>query len=56
MVFAHPLPENRRKATKLPTDIIPSPNRSVYTNGIFPSVYTDRFADGSMSSVYTDRF
>ena len=47
------LPENRRKPTKLPTDIIPSQNLSVYTDGHHPSakrsVYTNRFADGVYS-------
>ena len=47
------LPENRRKPTELPTEIIPSQNLSVYTDGINPSatrsVYTDGFADGVYS-------
>jgi len=30
--------------------------RSVYTDGIFSSVYTDRISDRVISSVYTDRF
>jgi len=50
------LPENRRKATELPTEIIPSPNLSVYTDGTIPSVYTEGITDGIFSLVYTDRF
>jgi hypothetical protein len=41
-----PLPENQRKPTELPTDIILSQNLSVYT---------DRFSDGVVTSAdFTD--
>jgi len=60
------LPENRRKATELPTEyfhryyipteIIPSPNLSVYTDGFIPSVIPLVYTDGIFPTVYTDGF
>jgi hypothetical protein len=50
------LPENRRKATELPTEIIPSPKLSVYTDGFNPSVILSVYTDGNIPSVYTDGF
>jgi len=53
-IYHQSLLENRRKATELPTEIIPSQKPSVYTDGhtpsVTPSVYTDRICP----SVYTD--
>jgi hypothetical protein len=48
------LPENRRKPTELPTEIIPSQNLSVYTDGINPSATRSVYTDGIFLSVYTD--
>jgi len=50
------LPENRRKPTELPTEIISSQNLSVYTDGINPSAKPSVYTDGIFSSVYTDGF
>jgi len=43
------LPENRRKPTELPTDIIPSQNLSIYTNGLYPSAKRSVYTDGKYS-------
>jgi hypothetical protein len=40
IVQPNSLPENRRKPTELPTEIIPSPNLSVYTDGFADEVYS----------------
>ena len=50
------LPENRRKPTELPTEIIPSQNLSVYTDGLDMSAKRSVYTDKNNLSVSTDRF
>jgi len=49
-------PENRRKSTELPTEIIPSQNLLVYTDDLDPSAKWLVYTDGNILSVYIDRF
>ena len=49
------LPENRRKPTELPMEIIPSQNLSVYTDEITLSEIRSVYTDENIPSVYTDR-